>query len=809
VEQKELNDRLWDNVKTGLVGLLLSWGGCVSLRTRDADNRVVFSFNTSDASQAVRDRRVQSPKTRSPRLTSMLNTLTQADYVSISQWSTWVPVSASTTSLSIKGAISLEPAPTRNIQFISLGIRPLATDDGNNEIYSEVDRLFRLSSFGAEEEDAQDEHNTKRRQIDESSKTNDYTHRQLKVRKGVDRHPMFHLRINLRDSTASTSSEDDFIHDETNVQTVVEVLGAMITQWLKAHHFRPVRTRQRRRNVSDSNEPPAMSSAERSVSTASTPRTRSLRNSVSRNASKASTLKKRKQFGNLEPSIAGEKPQNRAFADWSRIKTGRADFFCESFVPQRLGSLGDTAAFWPKKGENLVTVSQQQLATAAWAKFATQPLAQGCLSTATTGGEIHADEPSGPGADSDKCDESIVWMDPVTKKAHLLNARTGCAMPFARTRPTTDPSPSTIAMPLAHSERSVRLPPKTATAKQTPWLNHILQSWKNPVFQTNEQRIEQFSPQEQVSELLHQHRSSIGKGGASNPHPVTANRLSKDDLLEAEVLAQVDKKFILVRTKARPNDDPSHSASTDLLVLIDQHAADERIQVETLLRQLCSPAASTSGYQSKLGHRAHVVSVMLEKPLHFTVSQQERSHFTTHASKFACWGILFDIAESVSMPHRKDSTSETSHLLSVTALPPSIAERCRADTQLLISFLRSTVWNYTNGSKLPSYPLLNRQEKTSDWVGRLADCPAGLIDMVNSRACRSAIMFNDELDTNQCTDLVRSLATCAFPFMCAHGRPSMVPLVDIGKLESTTEISHIGLDTNRGEFVQAWKQWKS
>lgn len=41
-------------------------------------------------------------------------------------------------------------------------------------------------------------------------------------------------------------------------------------------------------------------------------------------------------------------------------------------------------------------------------------------------------------------------------------------------------------------------------------------------------------------------------------------------------------------------------------------------------------------------------------------------------------------------------------------------------------------------------------------------------------------MFNDVLSTKECRKLVDRLAGCAFPFQCAHGRPSMVPLVDIG-----------------------------
>lgn len=42
-------------------------------------------------------------------------------------------------------------------------------------------------------------------------------------------------------------------------------------------------------------------------------------------------------------------------------------------------------------------------------------------------------------------------------------------------------------------------------------------------------------------------------------------------------------------------------------------------------------------------------------------------------------------------------------------------------------------------------------------------------------------MFNDPLTLEQCEELVRRLAECAFPFQCAHGRPSMVPLVHLGE----------------------------
>ena len=45
-----------------------------------------------------------------------------------------------------------------------------------------------------------------------------------------------------------------------------------------------------------------------------------------------------------------------------------------------------------------------------------------------------------------------------------------------------------------------------------------------------------------------------------------------------------------------------------------------------------------------------------------------------------------------------------------------------------------------------------------------------------------AIKFGDRLTHKQCTQLVRALTQCEVPFQCAHGRPSITPLLDIGEL---------------------------
>lgn len=41
-------------------------------------------------------------------------------------------------------------------------------------------------------------------------------------------------------------------------------------------------------------------------------------------------------------------------------------------------------------------------------------------------------------------------------------------------------------------------------------------------------------------------------------------------------------------------------------------------------------------------------------------------------------------------------------------------------------------------------------------------------------------MFNDVLSVEECEQLISRLSRCVFPFQCAHGRPSMAPLVDLG-----------------------------
>lgn len=103
--------------------------------------------------------------------------------------------------------------------------------------------------------------------------------------------------------------------------------------------------------------------------------------------------------------------------------------------------------------------------------------------------------------------------------------------------------------------------------------------------------------------------------------------------------------------------------------------------------------------------------------------------------------------------------------------------------------LREEVWSETphrTGSRPVSRRLVERRGvnvNTPDApVLAASRIPSRLHDLINSRACRSAIMFNDELTLTQCQGLVRRLGNCTLPFHCAHGRPSMVVLASLSGL---------------------------
>lgn len=45
-----------------------------------------------------------------------------------------------------------------------------------------------------------------------------------------------------------------------------------------------------------------------------------------------------------------------------------------------------------------------------------------------------------------------------------------------------------------------------------------------------------------------------------------------------------------------------------------------------------------------------------------------------------------------------------------------------------------------------------------------------------------AIKFGDKLTARECEELIKQLSECKLPYQCAHGRPTLVPLIDISNI---------------------------
>ena len=69
--------------------------------------------------------------------------------------------------------------------------------------------------------------------------------------------------------------------------------------------------------------------------------------------------------------------------------------------------------------------------------------------------------------------------------------------------------------------------------------------------------------------------------------------------------------------------------------------------------------------------------------------------------------------------------------------------------------------------------------------------------VLNSKACRSAIMFGHDLLPAQCQGLVERLAGTELWSCCAHGRPTTSPVVDLAALRrglATLARSRLGVE---------------
>lgn len=844
-------ERSWVELKRDMAALLLAWNMPCSVKLRDDENHgrsVTVAGNHHNVASSLTERNLNQLQGKASRydLRDAFPVVFQAGLAPFETRRRWVPVSASTSKLSCRGMICLDPAPTRLCQFVSIGIHPYLATEGNLTIYDLVNKVFADSDFGTVEQNQHPGEMGKGQYVqDRDSPSKGLRERQARTSKGVDRWPMFIIQLELKDRG------DNSELDEHQLKGITEVLEAVMKQWLTANGFRPRQKRKLevvdRTASQDALEAPNhFSEADGELHARGTVSP----HFQSPDRSNGSTSKRQRIAGTsrdrqtVQPTAVSRQGSIFDVAHLSKIKTGSRD--SHDFVGPH-----------EKHGSGTSRPKIQELLASSSAHFSLPPLERGALGTGQkkdfSQGRASSEPPYlkeasssddyGSISDSDMvkaaastcrsnealpCDEAesnpynqmshdytVDWQDPITKAIFRVNSRTGIVLPApdrsldgvsrsAGFRPTSNGTATTPAgRPLTLAGRAV----SNDRQPSDHTVPSFVQSWQNPVF---ERQTEQSIPvaldaytDMKVAANGHSHSHNNSSNYFATHGYRTQSNLSKVNLQHVRIINQVDAKFILC---IMPAEDDSQS-----LVLVDQHAASERIILESLLRELCFPInmdSPAARLRTNTGCVSTVATTLLEQPIVFEVTAEETNLLNSHAQHFARYGVLYDL-------HTVSRTRPT-HSIAIRTLPPGIAERCRLFPKLLIDLLRSEIWSRAeSGKQAKAAPAPSSKDTNDDhaWLNQIGSCPKGLLDMLNSRACRSAVMFNDVLSVWECEDLLERLGKCAFPFMCAHGRVSMVPVGGIGeeRLSGRVVGERLGgrVEGEAGEgFGRAWRRWK-
>ena len=229
--------------------------------------------------------------------------------------------------------------------------------------------------------------------------------------------------------------------------------------------------------------------------------------------------------------------------------------------------------------------------------------------------------------------------------------------------------------------------------------------------------------------------------------------ITKNMLSNARVIAHLDNKFIVL-------------IMDNVLCLVDQHAADERVRLERHekeLEQLLTRSnnnLSISTHPSILQWRPTTFErIKLNPPKLLKLSLS--LYNTAYQYRDILIGWNFNLSFGAHGDKRTSTTRQGGCDVYVETLP-SLCGKSASIKADLLPFLQS----------------LDHRSKETKQVR-----PPFVKRILASQACRYAIMFGDQLDISQCRILVDNLSKCDLSFVCAHGRPSIVPLLNLEEIE--------------------------
>ncbi|XP_062198745.1 DNA mismatch repair protein MLH3 isoform X2 [Phragmites australis] len=236
---------------------------------------------------------------------------------------------------------------------------------------------------------------------------------------------------------------------------------------------------------------------------------------------------------------------------------------------------------------------------------------------------------------------------------------------------------------------------------------------------------------------------------------------------EARVLLQLDKKFIPV-------------ISGETILLVDQHAADERIRLEELRNKVLSEEGHGITYldseeelvchiylsafaalcQYNICEHVFILRCVVFYPICFqSLPETGFQLFQKYAEQIQKWGWIINSCSNSSESFKKNMNilRRQARLVTLVAVPCIL------------------------GVNLTGKDLMEFIQQLDETDGSSAIPPA-VLRILNFKACRGAIMFGDPLLPSECCLIIEELKATSLCFQCAHGRPTTVPIVNIASL---------------------------
>ncbi|WOL05315.1 DNA mismatch repair protein MLH3 [Canna indica] len=283
-----------------------------------------------------------------------------------------------------------------------------------------------------------------------------------------------------------------------------------------------------------------------------------------------------------------------------------------------------------------------------------------------------------------------------------------------------------------------------------------LAKWRPGVQQTTDTDSPHM-PVEQTDDILNISSGLLHFSGDS----LVPELVDKNCLNDARVLFQLDKKFIPVVAsgnlmiidqhrhgtivEARCCLFFIHVLTTVQLIHVIQHAADERIRLEELRRQVLS------GEGRKITYLDSEEEMVLPEMV-FQLLQK-------YAEKIHKWGWIFN-----------------THSLSPELFNKNLNLLKRNTPGVTLVAVPCIL-----GINLTDKDLLEYIEQLVETDGS-SNIPPSVLRILNFKACRGAIMFGDSLLPSECSLIVEELKATSLCFQCAHGRPTTVPLLNMSAL---------------------------